>query len=150
MPCVTITLVKPQERSHRLLSMKQCHKDVQRLVLQTCCFTCKFSWTAVSCMQSPHLLESLAPKVTSLSQADPKTLGNSKVCLHYSLASHKLDMQQSSRPHPATQSIGRCSSDLPSTCKVKKGRHSGHCLGQGSPIPCPDAAKNHPSSAGIC
>lgn len=41
-------------------------------------------------MQIPHLLESLAPKVTSLSQADPETLGNSKVCLHYTLASHKL------------------------------------------------------------
>jgi len=25
-----------------------------------------------------------------LSQADPETLGNSKVCLHYTLASHKL------------------------------------------------------------
>lgn len=45
-------------------------------------------------MQTPHLLESLAPKVTSLSQADPETLGNSKVCLHYTLASHKLKLKQ--------------------------------------------------------
>lgn len=71
--------------------MKQCYKGCAMCSPANMLFHLQVLLDCrVSCMQSPHLLESLAPKVTSLSQADPEILGNSKVCLHYSLASHKL------------------------------------------------------------
>lgn len=86
-------------------------------------------------MQTPHLLESLAPKVTSLSQADPETLGNSKVCLHYTLASHKLE-------NATTLKVTSCSTEhrktlpcSPKHMQGKKGRHSGQCLGTGISYP---------------